>query len=176
MAEPPRSLLGALLGGVSRALVQTRAAAIKVLGAPSPVQTPRPLHQQYLYAGVQDPDDVAALMRLADTGYIYHMHDFWEEQRNKDCHLGTCAYRREHAVATLPWQMIAASELPRDLRIAAWVEDVLRRIGDHDHKQASDMGLDPVGLRDLTVHMNGACTIDSSSTYSQKPEVPQWLE
>ena len=29
---------------------------------------------------------------------------------------------------------------------------------------------------DLVVHMNGACTIDSSSTYSQKPEVPQWLE
>jgi phage gp29-like protein len=131
-------------------------AAGALTGPPTVVEKPRPLTQQLLYVGVQTPDDVAALMRLADTGYMYRLCDFWEEQRNRDCHLNTVAYRREHALSTVGWQMVPASDRPRDLRIAAWTEDALKRMGDVEHREARAQGLDLRPFADLVVHLNGA--------------------
>lgn len=156
MAETPRrGWLGALAARVTSAAPEIRAAVGKLVAPPSDAQALRPLSQQLLYVGVQTPDDVAALMRLADTGYLYRLHDYWEEQRNRDCHLGTVVYRREHGVSTVPWQMIPASERRRDLRIAAWVEECLRRMGEIEHRESARLGLDLKSFSDLTVHLNG---------------------
>lgn len=149
----PSGLLGSLL---ARAQTEIRAAAGKLLGSPTQIEAARPLSQQLLYVGLQTPDDVAALLRLADAGYMYRVCDFFEEQRNRDCHLNTVCYRREHALATVDWQIVPASEKRRDLKIAAWVEEALKRMGDIDHREARDAGLHLHPFRDLTVHLNGA--------------------
>lgn len=146
--------LGASLTALAAGLLER--AAGKLTGPPTKVEAPRPLSQQLLYVGLQSPDDVAALMRLADTGYMYRLCDFFEEQRNRDCHLGTVTYRREHALSTVGWQMVPASDRPRDLRIAAWVEDALKQMGDVEHREAKAQGLDPRPFADLVVHLNGA--------------------
>jgi phage gp29-like protein len=125
-------------------------------GPPTAVEKPRPLTQQLLYVGVQTPSDVASLMRLADTGYMYRLCDFFEEQRNRDCHLNTVVYRREHALSTVGWQIVPASDKRRDLKIAAWLEDALKRMGDVEHREARAQGLELRPFADLVVHLNGA--------------------
>ena len=150
---PARGFISALATRAQTAL--TRAVG-SLVGPLSPVETPRPLTQQYLYVGVQTPDDVAALMRFADTGFVYRLCDFWDEQVNRDCHLGTVKYRREHAVAPLKWQVIPASDKRRDLKIASWTEDVLRRMGEVEHRESVSLGLTPRSFSDLLVHLNGA--------------------
>lgn len=152
MAEP--SAARAFLASLVEPLL--RSVAGRLTGPPTNVERERPLSQQLLYVGVQSPDDVAALMRLADTGYMYRLCDFFEEQRNRDCHLNTVAYRREHALSTVGWQMVPASDKKRDLKIAAWVEDALRRMGDVEHREARAQGLELRPFADLVVHLNGA--------------------
>lgn len=152
MADSWLSTLAARVAAVP----EIRAFAGRLLGAPSEAQNTRPLSQQLLYVGVQTPDDVASLMRLADVGYIYRLHDYWEEQRNRDCHLGSVVYRREHAISTLPWQVIPASEKRRDLKIAVWWEESLKRMGEIEHRESAERGVDLKSFSDLTVHLNGA--------------------
>lgn len=146
---PLASLTALAAGLLSRA-------SSALTGPPTPAEKERPLSQQLLYVGVQSPDDVASLMRLADSGYMYRLCDFFEEQRNRDCHLNTVAYRREHALATVSWQVVPASDRRRDLKIAAWLEDALRRMGEVEHREARAQGLDPRPFGDLVVHLNGA--------------------
>lgn len=155
MADPAaRSGPFASLTALAAGLLER--AATRLTGPPTKVEQARPLAQQLLYVGVQSPDDVASLMRLADTGYMYRLFDFFEEQRNRDCHLNAVAYRREHALSMVSWQVIPASDRPRDLRIAAWVEDALKRMGDVEHREAKAAGLDLRPFADLVVHLNGA--------------------
>lgn len=146
---PLASLTALAAGLLSRA-------SSALAGPPTAVEKPRPLSQQLLYVGVQTPDDVASLFRLADTGYMYRVCDFFEEQRNRDCHLNTVVYRREHALSTVGWQIVPASEKRRDLKIAAWIEDALKRMGDIEHREARAQGLDLRPFSDLVVHLNGA--------------------
>lgn len=157
MADPKQPTILALLGGAVRsALERVRGGGGTLAGAPSDVEDARPLHQQYLYTGLQSPEGVADIFRYADEGYLYRAHDFFEEQRNRDLHLATVLYRRENALSTAPWQIVPASDRPRDLRIAAWLEDALKRMGDVEHPKARAAGLDPRPLTDLVSHLNGA--------------------
>lgn len=137
---------------------QRRAAARKAeqraagpTGKVSQAQSPRPLSQQYLRLGPQRPEGVAAIMRLADTGYMWQLCDLLEHLRTTDCHLQTVCSRRERAVSGLPWQVLPASERPRDLRVAAWVEDRLKAFGG----ERID-GQDLRSLGETVVHLNAA--------------------
>jgi phage gp29-like protein len=60
---------------------------------------------------------------------MWRLCDLLEDQRTRDCHLQTVCSRRERSLANLPWQIIPASDRPRDLRVAAWLEDVLKAFG-----------------------------------------------
>lgn len=90
-------------------------------------------------------------MRLADTGYMWQLCDLFEEYRNKDCHLQTVVSRRERALADTPWQIIPASEKRRDLKIAAWIEELLKSLGSD-----VSMGVKLRGFADMVVHLNSA--------------------
>lgn len=151
-----RGLFSAAMARLQSAAPEIRAAAGKLVGPLSAIEKQRPLTQQYLYVGVQKPDDVASIMRLADTGYMYRICDYWEEQLNRDCHLGSIVFRREHAPSRLKWQIIPASEKRRDVKIAAWVELTLQRLGEVEHRESRELGLTPHSLADLFVHLNGA--------------------
>ena len=121
----------------------------KVTGKPSAAATPRPLSQQYLRLGPQNPAGVSAIMREADTGYMWRLCDLLEEFRHKDSHLQTVVSRRERALANLPYQLIPASDKRRDLKIAAWVEGVVRQMG-----STSAFGLELRSFSDALVHLN----------------------
>jgi len=109
----------------------------------------RPLAQQYLYTGPQNPAGVSSIIRLADTGYMWRLCDLFEKYRNEDSHLQTVASRRERALADVPWQIIPASEKRRDLKIAAWLEDAFKAMGD---KKIGDVSTR--GLTDAITHLN----------------------
>ena len=131
---------------------EQRAAKEKITAAPSRVQAVRPLAQKLLRVGGNlSPEDVTAIMRQADNGYMYRLCDLGEEARAKDCHLGGLLYRRETAASSMPWQVVPTSPRPKALRIAAWVESVLRNLG--------EAPLPGFELRDLPTtlsHLNGA--------------------
>lgn len=147
----PRGFFSGLAARAAAVVPQLRAAAAGLTSKPSAAQAPRPLTQQYLRPAAKKPDEVSAIMRQADTGYIWQLCDLLEDQRTRDCHLQTVCSRRERAVANLPWQMIPASDRPRDLRVAAWVEDTLRQLGN----ERID-GEDLRGLSDTITHLNAA--------------------
>lgn len=132
-----------------------RATSVQERAAPTSKDTVavdrRPLSQQHLRLGPQRPAGVAAIMRLADQGYMWQLCDLLEQQRHVDCHLQTVCMRRERAVASLPWQVLPASERPRDLRVAAWVEDRLKAFG-----AERVAGLDLLSLMEAAVHLNAA--------------------
>ena len=121
------------------------------MGKPTAQPDRRPLSQQHLRLGPQRPDGVAAIMRLADQGYMWQLCDLLEQQRSTDCHLQTVCSRRERAIALLPRQVLPASDRPRDLRVAAWVEDRLKAFG--GERLA---GLDLANMTDAVVHLNAA--------------------
>lgn len=128
----------------------TRAKA-GVSGKAPLAQDNRPLSQQYLRLGPQNLASVSSIMREADTGYMWRLCDLFEDYRNKDCHLQTVVSRRERALSDLPWQMIPASEKRRDLKIAAWIEEVLKALGGERIG-----GTEPRSLTETITHLNGA--------------------
>lgn len=151
MADTARSRLGALANRAGAAVMELRAAVGKLTSAPSDAQAPRPLSQQQLRVGPQRPEGVSAILREADQGNLWRLCDLFEEQRTLDCHLQTVCSRRERAVANLPWQVIPASDRPRDLRVAAWVEDRLKSFG-----SARVAGIELRDLSETLTHLNAA--------------------
>jgi phage gp29-like protein len=127
-------------------------AALGALFTPSPAQVPRPLPLRLQRVGGRlTPEDVSAILRQADTGYLYRLCDLADEARLKDCHLNGILHRRESAVAGLRWQVVPASDRPKAQRIAVFVEEVLRAFGEEELPGAE--------LKDLnhTIrHLNGA--------------------
>lgn len=120
-----------------------------VAGRVSEAQLLRALSQQYLAVRPPNMAAVSAIMREADTGYMWRLCDLLEHYRNVDSHLQTVASRRERALADVPWQMIPASDKRRDIRIAAWVEEALRAIGETRLKY-----VEPRSFADAVVHLN----------------------
>lgn len=150
MATPAeRGFFGAFTARAAAVGAQIRAAAGKLTSPPGEVSAPRPLTQQYLRVGPQRPEGVSAILREADQGYLWRLCDLLEEQRTLDCHLQTVCSRRERAVADLPWQIIPATERPRDLRVAAWVEDRLKALGTE-----SVHGIELRDLPETATHLN----------------------
>lgn len=132
--------------------------AAQVRGKPSGLTKPpvdnagtdrRPLNQQYLWVGPQNPAGVSSIIRLADTGYMWRLCDLFEKYRNEDSHLQTVASRRERSLADVPYQVIPASEKRRDLKIAAWIEEVLKAMGDEKVGDVSTRG-----FTDAITHLN----------------------
>lgn len=152
MAKPTTSRTSAKATRSARA---GSGASAATRGAPagttkvSQAQAPRPLSQQYLRPGRQNPESVSVIMREADMGYTWRLCDLFENYRNLDCHLQTVVSRRERSLADVPWQMIPASEKRRDVKIAAWVEEVLKGMGD-----TKVMGLEVRSITDAIVHLN----------------------
>lgn len=100
------------------------------------------------------PRDVSAVCIRADNGYMQRANDLLDDFANRDAHLRTVLLRRENAPGSLDWQIIPTSDRPKALRIAAFVERVLRELGEA-------LGPDGEELRDLNTtvcHMNGAVT------------------
>ena len=151
----PRGMLASIASRAAAALNRVvRPAedrAPSVAGKVSQVQGARPLSQQYLRLGPQRPDGAAAILRLADQGYMWQLCDLLEQQRTTDCHLQTVCSRRERAVSALSWQILPASPRPRDLRVAAWVEDRLKAFGGERLN-----GLDLRSLSETATHLNAA--------------------
>jgi phage gp29-like protein len=133
------------------ARASSRSKASSVAGKAPIAQDTRPLSQQYLRLGPQNLASVSSIMREADTGYMWRLCDLFEDYRNKDCHLQTVVSRRERALADVPWQMIPASEKRRDLKIAAWVEEVLKALGGERVGKT-----EPRSLTETITHLNGA--------------------
>ncbi len=142
------SLWGRAKAGVGRA----KAAIEQVLFEPSPAQIPRPLSQRLQRIGGRlSPEEVTAILRQADTGYMYRLCDLADDARLKDCHLNGILHRRETAVAGLRWQVVPASDRPKAQRIAVFVEQVLKAFGEEQLPGAE--------LKDLNhtlSHLNGA--------------------
>ena len=157
MTEPHANTAGPYDRAIVVVPPQIRAAAAGLTSKPSAAQASRPLTQHFFRPGRQKPETVSAIMRQADAGQVWQLCDLLEDQRTRDCHLQTVCSRRERAVANLPWQMIPASERPRDLRVAAWVEDVIRALG-NERVDGEDLR----GLADTTTHLN-AGTIHAHS-------------
>ena len=100
------------------------------------------------------PPHVTATCIRADNGYMQRANDLLDDLANRDLHLRTVMSRRENAPGALSWQVIPTSDRPKALRIAAFVERVLRELGEV-------LGPDGEELRDLgttVCHMNGAVT------------------
>lgn len=130
----------------------------KALVNESPALDPQLLSLQYLRAGGGlTPQYVSEVMRQADTGYIWRLIDLGDEQKQKDCHLGSVLYRRENAPTSLDFQVIPSSDRPRAVRLAAFVEDAIRRLGSynlmHYAREVRDNARDFGGL---IAHSNGA--------------------
>ena len=136
----------------SHAAQQERAAKAKVNAPASAVQANRPLSQRLLrVGGALTPEDISAIFRQADNGQMYRLCDLAEEARGKDCHLGGLLYRRETAASSMPWQVVPTSDRPKALRVAAWVEKVLRELGEEPMT-----GIDLKDLPSTLAHLNGA--------------------
>lgn len=135
----------------SGSVVETRAASNN-LRITSPVQTRIPLSNQYLRLGGKiSPSVVSSVMRAADTGYVWQLMDLGDELKQKDTHLGTVCFRRETAPTQLEWQIVPAGEKRRDLRIAAFVTEALKRFGEMEVD-----GEDVADFRKTVAHLNGA--------------------
>lgn len=118
----------------------------------SPVQRRVPLSNQYLRVGGRiSPATVSGIMRQADVGYVWQLMDLGDELKQKDAHLGTVCFRRETAPTQLDYQLVPASEKRRDLRIAAFVTEAMKRFGELEVD-----GEDVHDLRKTIAHLNGA--------------------
>ena len=131
---------------------EQRASTAKLTAPASPVQANRPLSNRLQrIGGALTPEDISAIMRQADSGYTYRLCDLAEEARAKDSHLGALLYRRETAASAMPWQVVPTSDRPKALRIAAWVDRVLRELGEQPMP-----GLELKDLPSILAHLNGA--------------------
>jgi phage gp29-like protein len=141
-----------LVGGAVAAIGRAKTAIERVLFEPSPAQIPRPLALRLQRVGGRlTPEEVSAILRLADTGYMYRLCDLADDARLKDCHLSGILHRRETAVGGLRWQVVPVSDRPKAQRIAVFVEQVLRAFGEEQLPGAE--------LKDLPhtlAHLNGA--------------------
>jgi phage gp29-like protein len=141
-----------VFGGAMAAIGRAKAAIERVLFEPSPAQISRPLALRLQRVGGRlSPEEVSAILRQADTGYMYRLCDLADDARLKDCHLNGILHRRETAVSGLRWQMVPASDRPKAQRIAVFVEQVLRSFGEEQLPGAE--------LKDLSytlAHLNGA--------------------
>lgn len=130
-------------------VVETRASSN--LRITSPVQSRVPLSNQYLRVGGKiSPATVSAIMRQADVGYVWQLMDLGDELKQKDAHLGTVCFRRETAPTQLDYQLVPATEKRRDLRIAAFVTESLKRFGDVEVD-----GVDVSDFSKTIAHLNG---------------------
>lgn len=114
------------------------------------VAPPALYNQHNRIGGSLTPEDVTAIMRHADAGYMYRLVDLANESRQKDCHLQSNLGMREMAVAGLRIQVTPASDDAEDERAADFTRDFLANFGtDHTDSQAKD-------LRHLISHLQGA--------------------
>jgi len=115
-------LLGSL--GLSRA-----ASPIPPMGQVTP-ELPIALQLQRI-GGATTPAQVSAILRQADTGYVWQLQDLLHEARQKECHLQTVLGTRENAIRGLPWQIVAPEDgRRRDRKAAEFCEEVIRATGD----------------------------------------------
>lgn len=154
MARTPKTTSRA----ATRSVAERRTAPSTRAGKPSgltkkPIENAgadrRPLNQQYLFTGPQNPAGVSSIIRYADTGYMWRLCDLFEKYRNEDSHLQTVCSRRERALADVPWQIVPASNKRRDLKIAAWLEEKLHEMGDHKVD-----GVTTKSFSDTVTHLN----------------------
>ncbi len=114
---------------------------------------PRPIGQQLLrLGGTLKPRDISAICARADNGYMQMLCDLGDDSRQRDNHLASILHRRENAIGGVPYQVIPATDRPRAIRIAAFVESVLRSLGD----DLSPDGEELFDFRRTLVHLNGA--------------------
>lgn len=79
--------------------------------------------------GELTPEEVGNIILRADQGYLYQLIDLAREAREKDCHLHACLSTFELSLAGMDLHITPASDAPRDVEIAGWVERMLADFG-----------------------------------------------
>jgi phage gp29-like protein len=74
------------------------------------------------------PEKLASLLREADTGDIYRQMELFEEMLEKDAHLQALFQARRLAVTRRGYNIIPASDKPKDIEIADDVDKMIKRI------------------------------------------------
>ena len=116
---------------------------------------PLNLGEQFIrIGGALTPATVSAIIRDADSGYMYRLVDLANEARQKDCHLQALLSTREIAVSSLNWSITPAipheGYVPtdRDREVAFFIESAL--------KNADGDGERVRSFNDVLSHLAGA--------------------
>lgn len=100
--------------------------------------------------GALTPQQVSSIIRTADAGDMRRLMDLANDSRQKDCHLQAVLSQAEEAIAELDWKISVPKDAKkRDIKIARWVEEVLRAC-----TGSSDEAKD--GFADMIPHLAGA--------------------
>lgn len=117
------------------------------------VEAPALYYQHSRIGGALTPEDVSAILREADNGYMYRFADLANESRQKDCHLQAILGTREMAVAAMKPHVIPASKSKKDRLVAEWCQEWLDGMGSSIPDPKED---DPRDLRGLLMHLQSA--------------------
>lgn len=119
----------------------------------------QPLSQQLQrIGGSVTPQEVSAIFREADAGYIVRLVDLANDARQKDCTLHAVLGTRELAIQSLPFQTIPFKESTRkkpkrkDQKVADFVQESLLSIAGDD----ADPTVELADFRGLVGHLTGA--------------------
>ncbi|MGN6107793.1 MAG: phage portal protein family protein [Kofleriaceae bacterium] len=82
-------------------------------------------------AGSLTPRRISRILQRADIGYMAELCDLGDELAQKDSHLQALRFKREMSVENLPWQVLPMESSNKAVKIAAWVERMLREFGTH---------------------------------------------
>ncbi|MDR3561895.1 MAG: DUF935 domain-containing protein [Negativicutes bacterium] len=95
------------------------------------VVTVRDRYSSYPSSGLT-PEKLALILREADLGDMYRTMELFEDIEEKDLHLLSVMQTRKNTVIGLDWEIIAASDEPKDQEIANFVGEVLADMDDLD--------------------------------------------
>ena len=80
--------------------------------------------------GALSPQQVSAIIREADTGFMHRLMDLANDARQKDCHLQSVLATSEEAIAGLDWRLELPKNAKRKERKASEkIEQILRDSG-----------------------------------------------
>ncbi|MDI3547898.1 MAG: hypothetical protein PWR10_1550 [Halanaerobiales bacterium] len=95
--------------------------------------TVRDRYSTYPSSGLT-PEKLARIFKEADSGDVSRQSELFEEMEEKDPHLFNCLQIRRNSVlgANADYEIIAASEEQRDIKIAKFVEEQIKSIPDFE--------------------------------------------
>lgn len=142
------------MGIFSRIAESFKEPRIRILARQRPIIAPLSIDRQFSrIGGGLTPQAVSAIMREADTGYVFRLVDLAHEARQKDCHLQSLLGTREAALTSLFWKVTPAvrpgEAVPQDLdrEVATFVEAALKAAEGNSRSRSRS-------LADLVSHLS----------------------